>query len=48
MGATVAQQPGMLGDEPCAPPFEIINNGAPAETVSVAVSLQLVVNADCQ
>jgi ribose transport system substrate-binding protein len=48
MAATVAQQPGMLGDEAVRAAFEIINNGAPAETVSVAVSLQLVVNADCQ
>lgn len=48
MGATVAQQPGMLGDEAVRAAAEIIANGAPAETVNVAVGLQLIVNADCQ
>ena len=48
MGATVAQQPSLLGDEAVRAAFEIIGNGAPAETQNVAVSLQLITNADCQ
>ena len=48
MAATVAQQPSMLGDEAVRAAAEIIANGAPAETQNVAVSLQLITNADCQ
>ena len=48
MAATVAQQPSMLGDEAVRAANEIITNGAPAETVNVAVDLQLVTNAECQ
>lgn len=48
MAATVAQQPSMLGDEAVRAANEIISNGAPAETVNVAVDLQLVTNAECQ
>lgn len=48
MGATVAQQPSLLGDEAVRAAFEIIGSGAPAETQNVAVSLQLITNADCQ
>lgn len=48
MAATVAQQPGMLGDEAVRAAAEIIANGAPAEGQNVAVSLQLITNADCQ
>lgn len=48
MAATVAQQPSMLGDEAVRAANEIITNGAQAETVNVAVDLQLVTNAECQ
>jgi ribose transport system substrate-binding protein len=48
MAATVAQQPGLLGEQAVRAAKQILNDGAPAETQSVAVSLQLITNADCQ
>ncbi len=47
MGATVAQLPAQLGAQAVEAAAEIIANGAPAETVNVAVSLELVTNPDC-
>ncbi len=42
MAATVAQQPLLLGDQAVRAAFDIITNGAPAETQNIAVSLQLI------
>lgn len=43
MAATVAQLPAMLGAEAVEAAADIIANGAPAETVNIAVGLELVV-----
>jgi ribose transport system substrate-binding protein len=42
MAATVAQQPAMLGAQAVEAAAEILQSGAPAETVNVAVGLELV------
>jgi ABC-type sugar transport system substrate-binding protein len=42
MAATVAQLPAMLGAQAIEAAAEILASGAPAETVHVAVGLQLV------
>jgi ribose transport system substrate-binding protein len=47
MGATVAQQPAMLGAEAVEAAADIIESGAPAETVDIAVGLELVTEASC-
>lgn len=47
MGATVAQQPAMLGAEAVDAAADIIANGAPADTVAIAVGLELVTEASC-
>ena len=47
MGATVAQQPAMLGAEAVEAAADIIANGAPADTVAIAVGLELVTEASC-
>ncbi len=47
MGATVAQLPAMLGAEAVEAAQSILVDGAPAETVNVAVALELVTNPDC-
>ena len=47
MGATVAQLPAMLGAEAVEAAADIIANGAPAETVNIAVGLELVTEASC-
>jgi len=47
MGATVAQLPAMLGAEAVEAAKSILDDGAPAEQVNVAVALELVTNPDC-
>ncbi len=47
MAATVAQQPKLLGDEAVRAAKKIIDDGAPATTQNIAVSLQLVTNDAC-
>jgi len=47
MGATVAQLPAQLGAQAIEAAADIIASGPPAETVNVAVSLELVTNPDC-
>jgi len=47
MGATVAQQPAMLGAEAVEAAADIIASGAPADTVAIAVGLELVTEASC-
>ncbi|MBW6455843.1 MAG: D-ribose ABC transporter substrate-binding protein [Trueperaceae bacterium] len=47
MTATVAQQPAMLGAEAVEAAADIVEGGAPAETVNVAVGLELVTEASC-
>ncbi|MFO8150669.1 MAG: D-ribose ABC transporter substrate-binding protein [Trueperaceae bacterium] len=47
MGATVAQQPAMLGAEAVEAAADIIEGGAPADTVAIAVGLELVTEASC-
>ena len=47
MGATVAQQPAELGRMAVEAAAEILAAGAPAETVNVAVALQLVTSDAC-
>jgi len=42
MAATVAQLPAMLGAQAVEAAAEIIASGAPAETINIAVGLQLV------
>lgn len=48
MAATVAQQPAELGRMAVEAAAEILRTGAPAETVMVAVPLQLVTGDDCE
>lgn len=48
MAATVAQLPADLGAESIRAAADIVENGAPDETVIVAVPLELVTNPDCQ
>lgn len=48
MAATVAQQPAELGRMAVEAAAEILRTGAPAETVIVAVPLQLVTSDDCE
>lgn len=47
MGATVAQLPAQLGAQAVEAAADIIASGPPAETVNVAVGLELVTNPDC-
>lgn len=47
LGATVAQQPAQLGDQAVRAAQTILGEGAPAETVNVAVGLQLVTSDAC-
>ncbi len=47
MAATVAQQPALLGDEAVRAAKKIMDEGAPATTQNIAVSLQLVTNDAC-
>ena len=47
MGATVAQLPAMLGAEAVEAAKSILDDGAPAEQVNVAVALELVTNPEC-
>ncbi len=47
LGATVAQQPSQLGAQAVEAAAEIMNSGAPDETVNVAVGLELITEPTC-
>ena len=47
MAATVAQQPGLLGDEAVRAAKKIMDEGAPATLENIAVGLQLISNSAC-